>query len=158
MLKLNTALRVQVCCCLWVSIGAAERSPGSVAEFNFGFLFLWSRVLGWVSRLLHTKMNVASGLEICLTQCWPEICVSHLGNILLWGVVWYTIIYSDIIYDHITNYNIIWYDMIWYIYIIWYTILYYTILYYNPLYYTIICYAMIWYYIILYYIMIYYLI
>ena len=30
---------------------------------------------------------MASGLEICLTQRWPEICVSHLGNILLRGVV-----------------------------------------------------------------------
>ena len=34
MLKLITALRIQMCCCLWVSIGVAERSPGSVAEFN----------------------------------------------------------------------------------------------------------------------------
>ena len=46
MLKLNTALRVQVCCCLWVSIGAAERSPGSVAEFDFGFLLFVVARLG----------------------------------------------------------------------------------------------------------------
>ena len=87
MLNLSAALRVHVCCCLWVSIGVAERSPGSVAEFKFGCLTVVVARLGmWFSASpCQDECGVWSvKLFNALRQpCRPGICISHLGNILL---------------------------------------------------------------------------
>ena len=136
MLNLSAALRVHVCCCLWVSIEVAERSPGSVSEFKFRiFCFCWVELLGmWFSASPWQDECGVWSVKPCNALRQPSlhgICVSYLGNISLWGAVWLfcctMLIHSSLCYTIRVWCFITLYCMTLYNIIAFYVIVYYII-------------------------------